>query len=80
MGDFKAIPFDTKQQLISYHTEGQGEDKVLSYSKVNYHIIAQQKNLKCAQNVAQLRLSHIFCTGCSSSTCPSGSRWWNNEY
>uniref|UniRef100_A0A3Q3FSP1 Desmoglein-2-like n=1 Tax=Labrus bergylta TaxID=56723 RepID=A0A3Q3FSP1_9LABR len=26
-GDFKAIPFDTKQQLISYHTEGQGEDK-----------------------------------------------------
>lgn len=29
IGDFKAIPFDTKQQLISYHTEGQGEDKVL---------------------------------------------------
>lgn len=28
-GDFKAIPYDTKQQLISYHTEGQGEDKVL---------------------------------------------------
>lgn len=28
-GDFKPIPFDNKQQLISYHTEGQGEDKVL---------------------------------------------------
>ncbi|XP_071773116.2 desmoglein-2-like protein [Centroberyx gerrardi] len=27
LGDFKSIPFDTKQQLISYHTEGQGEDK-----------------------------------------------------
>ncbi|XP_045907501.1 desmoglein-2 isoform X1 [Micropterus dolomieu] len=27
VGDFKAIPFDTKQQLISYHTEGLGEDK-----------------------------------------------------
>ncbi|XP_074507506.1 desmoglein-2-like protein isoform X2 [Sebastes fasciatus] len=26
-GNFKSIPFDTKQQLISYHTEGQGEDK-----------------------------------------------------
>ncbi|KAF0046915.1 hypothetical protein F2P81_000548 [Scophthalmus maximus] len=26
-GDFKPIPFDNKQQLISYHTEGQGEDK-----------------------------------------------------
>lgn len=28
-GNFKTIPYDTKQQLISYHTEGQGEDKVL---------------------------------------------------
>uniref|UniRef100_A0A3B4BCB0 Cadherin domain-containing protein n=1 Tax=Periophthalmus magnuspinnatus TaxID=409849 RepID=A0A3B4BCB0_9GOBI len=28
LGDFKALPFETKQQLISYHTEGQGEDKV----------------------------------------------------
>ncbi|XP_076000682.1 desmoglein-2-like protein [Genypterus blacodes] len=27
LGNFKAIPFDAKQQLISYHTEGQGEDK-----------------------------------------------------
>ncbi|TKS79694.1 Desmoglein-2 Cadherin family member 5 HDGC [Collichthys lucidus] len=27
LGDFKPIPYDTKQQLISYHTEGQGEDK-----------------------------------------------------
>ncbi|XP_029380665.1 desmoglein-2-like [Echeneis naucrates] len=27
LGDFKPIPFDTKQGLISYHTEGQGEDK-----------------------------------------------------
>ncbi|XP_019734725.1 desmoglein-2-like isoform X5 [Hippocampus comes] len=25
--DFKTIPFDTKQQLISYHTECQGEDR-----------------------------------------------------
>uniref|UniRef100_A0A8C6WZB5 Desmoglein 2 n=1 Tax=Neogobius melanostomus TaxID=47308 RepID=A0A8C6WZB5_9GOBI len=29
LGNFKAIPFDTKQQLIAYHTEGQGEDKVI---------------------------------------------------
>nr|XP_040027751.1 desmoglein-2-like [Gasterosteus aculeatus aculeatus] len=27
IGDFKAIPFDTKQQLIAYHTEGQGDDR-----------------------------------------------------
>lgn len=30
-GNFKTIPYDTKQQLISYHTEGQGEDKVLEW-------------------------------------------------
>lgn len=29
VGDFKSIPFDPKPGLISYHTEGQGEDKVL---------------------------------------------------
>uniref|UniRef100_A0A8C8MNX1 Desmoglein 2 n=1 Tax=Oncorhynchus tshawytscha TaxID=74940 RepID=A0A8C8MNX1_ONCTS len=28
IGDFKAMPFDTKEHLIPYHTEGQGEDKV----------------------------------------------------
>lgn len=28
-GNFKAFPFDQKQQLITYHTEGQGEDKEL---------------------------------------------------
>ncbi|KAL6104615.1 dsg1 [Pungitius sinensis] len=27
IGDFEAIPFDTKQQLIAYHTEGQGDDR-----------------------------------------------------
>ncbi|CAL8279843.1 unnamed protein product [Lota lota] len=29
MGNFKAIPFDAKEQLIAYHTEGQGEDKAV---------------------------------------------------
>lgn len=27
-GNFKAMPFDTKEHLIKYNTEGQGEDKV----------------------------------------------------
>uniref|UniRef100_A0A668AI05 Desmoglein 2 n=1 Tax=Myripristis murdjan TaxID=586833 RepID=A0A668AI05_9TELE len=27
LGNFKPIPFEAKEQLISYHTEGQGEDK-----------------------------------------------------
>ncbi|KAI5104732.1 desmoglein-2, partial [Silurus meridionalis] len=28
-GHFQAFPFEQKQQLITYHTEGQGEDKVV---------------------------------------------------
>lgn len=27
-GAFADMPFDTKEHLISYHTEGQGEDRV----------------------------------------------------
>lgn len=27
-GAFTEMPFDTKEHLISYHTEGQGEDRV----------------------------------------------------
>lgn len=36
-GNFKTIPYDTKQQLISYHTEGQGEDKVLPREHQSCH-------------------------------------------
>ncbi|KAL0966166.1 hypothetical protein UPYG_G00291820 [Umbra pygmaea] len=31
MGDFKAIPFDTIGGLMTYHTEGQGEDKKVPF-------------------------------------------------
>lgn len=27
-GAFTEMPYDTKEHLISYHTEGQGEDRV----------------------------------------------------
>lgn len=27
-GTFAELPFDAKDHLISYHTEGQGEDRV----------------------------------------------------
>lgn len=30
-GEFSQLPFDTKEYLIEYHTEGQGEDKVNYY-------------------------------------------------
>uniref|UniRef100_A0A3P9ABG7 Cadherin domain-containing protein n=1 Tax=Esox lucius TaxID=8010 RepID=A0A3P9ABG7_ESOLU len=37
MGDFKAIPFDSKGALIKYHTEGQGEDKNAKSTAQNDH-------------------------------------------
>ena len=33
-GQFKAIPFGAKEQLIAYHTEGRGEDKLLDINPV----------------------------------------------
>lgn len=27
-GNFSELPFDTKEYLIEYHTEGKGEDRV----------------------------------------------------
>ncbi|XP_036375429.1 desmoglein-2-like [Megalops cyprinoides] len=33
-GAFKSMPFDTKEHLIAYHTEGQGEDKEVPLLKM----------------------------------------------
>ncbi|XP_028282552.1 desmoglein-2-like [Parambassis ranga] len=46
LADFKAIPFDTKQQLISYHTEGQGEDKEIPLLHVPVEVDAGTVNAK----------------------------------
>uniref|UniRef100_A0A8C2I1D4 Cadherin domain-containing protein n=1 Tax=Cyprinus carpio TaxID=7962 RepID=A0A8C2I1D4_CYPCA len=34
-GNFKAMPFDTKEHLIKYNTEGQGEDKEMAVLKIS---------------------------------------------
>ncbi|XP_071347518.1 desmoglein-2-like protein [Trachinotus anak] len=44
LGDFKPIPFDTKQGLISYHTEGQGEDKEVPLLQVPVEVDGVSKN------------------------------------
>ncbi|XP_030608214.1 desmoglein-2-like [Archocentrus centrarchus] len=46
IADFKAIPFDTKQQLISYHTEGQGEDKEVPLMRVPVELDGGAVNIK----------------------------------
>ncbi|XP_035526636.1 desmoglein-2-like [Morone saxatilis] len=45
-GDFKHIPNDTKQQLISYHTEGQGEDKEVPLLHVPVEVDGGTINVK----------------------------------
>nr|XP_019957552.1 PREDICTED: cadherin-4-like [Paralichthys olivaceus] len=44
-GAFKPIPFDTKQQLISYHTEGQGEDKEVPLLHVPVEVDGRAGNM-----------------------------------
>ncbi|XP_015242390.1 PREDICTED: desmoglein-2-like isoform X1 [Cyprinodon variegatus] len=44
--DFKAIPFDAKENLISYHTEGQGEDKEVSHLQVPVSVDSDTINKK----------------------------------
>ncbi|XP_037538123.1 desmoglein-2 [Nematolebias whitei] len=44
--EFKAIPFDAKEQLISYHTEGQGEDKEVPLLQVPVNMDGGTLNAK----------------------------------
>ena len=46
MGNFKAIPFDQKEQLIAYHTEGQGEDKVPDINPNKIHKVNMFSHVK----------------------------------
>lgn len=42
--NMKPIPYDTKQQLIAYHTEGQGEDKVLISLSFGVQVLVKMEN------------------------------------
>ncbi|KAM6918216.1 LOW QUALITY PROTEIN: desmoglein-2-like protein [Xenentodon cancila] len=43
---FKPIPFEAKQHLISYHTEGQGEDKDVPLVQVPLEVDGHHVNIK----------------------------------
>lgn len=46
--NMKPIPYDTKQQLISYHTEGQGEDKVHASLSFGVPVLVElEKHIAC---------------------------------
>ncbi|KAI3374911.1 hypothetical protein L3Q82_021447, partial [Scortum barcoo] len=45
IGDFKPIPFETKQQLISYHTEGQGEDRDVPFIQTHEDVDGGKINI-----------------------------------
>ncbi|KAM7400566.1 hypothetical protein PAMA_004988 [Pampus argenteus] len=46
MGNFKSIPFETKEQLIAYHTEGQGEDMDVPVVQLKTEVDARSINAK----------------------------------
>ncbi|XP_070831279.1 desmoglein-2-like protein [Chaetodon trifascialis] len=50
IGNFKPLPFDAKQQLISYHTEGQGEDKQVPLLHVPVEVDGNTVNAKDTNN------------------------------
>ncbi|KAM9458364.1 desmoglein-2-like protein [Salvelinus alpinus] len=50
IGDFKAMPFDTKEHLIPYHTEGQGEDKEVPLLQIPVAIDGSIKVVDLANN------------------------------
>ncbi|XP_034469314.1 desmoglein-2-like isoform X2 [Hippoglossus hippoglossus] len=49
-GDFKQILFDTKPQLMSFHTEGRGEDKDVPLLHVPIEVDGGAANLKSNNN------------------------------
>ncbi|XP_076601401.1 desmoglein-2-like protein [Chaetodon auriga] len=50
IGNFKPLPYDAKQQLISYHTEGQGEDKEVPLLHVPVEVDGSAVNAKDVNN------------------------------
>uniref|UniRef100_A0A4W5NDA5 Cadherin domain-containing protein n=1 Tax=Hucho hucho TaxID=62062 RepID=A0A4W5NDA5_9TELE len=50
IGDFKAMPFNTKEHLIPYHTEGQGEDKEVPLLQIPVAIHGSIKVVDLANN------------------------------
>ncbi|XP_020323227.1 cadherin-4 [Oncorhynchus kisutch] len=48
--DFKAMPFDTKEHLIPYHTEGKGEDKEIPLLQIPVAIDGSIKVVDLANN------------------------------
>lgn len=46
LGNFSELPFDTREHLITYHTEGRGEDKVKSFFlKIELFIMVCDRNI-----------------------------------
>uniref|UniRef100_UPI0037E909E1 desmoglein-2-like protein n=1 Tax=Semicossyphus pulcher TaxID=241346 RepID=UPI0037E909E1 len=62
-GNFKDIPIDTKQQLISYHTEGQGEDKQYPLLTVPVEVDAGVKELHRGDTIKYGMASGVGTTG-----------------
>lgn len=68
-GNFSELPFGTKEHLITYHTEGRGEDKVKYLSFLSQHFQALRLNRK--SNYLYYKHKCRFSDLCSSGRSPA---------
>ncbi|XP_054889423.1 desmoglein-2-like protein [Poeciliopsis prolifica] len=80
--DFKAIPFEASEHLISYHTEGQGEDKDVSHVQVPVCVdgsTINTKNINMSGGAAYLdNLAGAGMVG--GGTLTGEEMWMDNKY
>ncbi|NP_001410785.1 desmoglein-2-like protein precursor [Danio rerio] len=67
-GDFKAIPFDAKEHLIAYNTEGQGEDKGMA-------LLHMSKDENTRTNVGTVGGAQKQSDGKDGAVTAGGSHW-----
>ncbi|XP_014844488.1 PREDICTED: desmoglein-2-like isoform X2 [Poecilia mexicana] len=80
--DFKAIPFEANEHLISYHTEGQGEDKDVPLVQVPLDVdgsTINTKNINMSGGAAYL--DNLAGAGMGGGGTLTGEEMWmDNKY
>ncbi|XP_043990287.1 desmoglein-2-like [Gambusia affinis] len=80
--DFKAIPFEANEHLISYHTEGQGEDKDVPLLQVPLHVdgsTVNTKNINMSAGAAYV--DNLTGAGMGGGGTLTGEEMWmDNKY
>ncbi|XP_016147678.1 desmoglein-2-like [Sinocyclocheilus grahami] len=73
-GDFKTMPFDAREHLISYNTEGQGEDKDMAILKISKELEDNKRG-----NVGAVGGAKIW-GGVKDGGCGAEGSHWTSFY